>query len=310
MGKIYDLIIIGAGPAGLTAAIYAQRAGLDAVVLEKNGIGGGQLLNTDTIENYPGIMGVTGYELSQLFREHADAVGAKIIGAEVTGVRSLRGNLIEVSAGGNTPFVGRTLLVAVGVDHRRLNVPGEAKLMGKGVSFCAVCDGPLFRGKTVAVVGGGNVAAEEALYLSGICERVYLIHRRGTLKADKVLADRILSTPNIEPFWYCQVSAINGASRIENIHVDDTNEMKRYEIPVDALFIAIGMEPDRRAYQGICKLDPSGFIIADESCCTSAPNVFAAGDIRTKQLRQIVCSAADGAVAIDSIKRYLNTLGE
>ena len=310
MGKIYDLIIIGAGPAGLTAAIYAQRAGLDAIVLEKTGIGGGQLINTDTVENYPGVMDITGFELSQLFRKHADMAGARIVSAEVTGVKSLRGNLVEVSAGGQTPYIGRTLLVAVGVDHRKLNVPGEARFMGKGVSFCAVCDGPLFRGKTVAVVGGGNVAAEEALFLSGICERVYLIHRRGELKADKVLRDRIAATPNIEPFYYCTVAAINGTTKVENIHVDDMNERKRYEIPVDALFIAIGMEPDRRAYQGICKQDPNGFIIADESCRTSAPNVFAAGDIRTKQLRQIVCSAADGAVAVDSIKRYLNAMDE
>ncbi len=310
MGKIYDLIIMGGGPAGLTAAIYAKRAGLDAVLLDRTGLGGGQLLNTDVIDNYPGIPGISGFELSQLFREHADQVGAQIIGTEVTGARLLRGNLVEVSAGGTTPYVGRTLIVAVGVEHKRLNVPGEAKLMGKGVSFCATCDGPLYRGKKVAVAGGGNVAAEEALFLSGICETVYLIHRRDSLKADKILADKILSTPNIKVLWNSNVVAINGESAVSNIHIQDSYDNARYEIPVDALFIAIGMQPDRKAYQGLCRTDSQGFIVADESCCTSAPNVFAAGDIRTKQLRQIVCSASDGAVAVDSVKRYLNTMGE
>lgn len=300
---MYDIIIIGSGPAGLSAAIYAQRACLDTIVLEKNGISGGQVLNTWEVDNYPGFPGVTGFELSRQFREHANKLGARVVQDEVVQVE-LSGNVKKVVCEEET-YEARCVILASGAHHRTLEVPGEEELRGAGVSYCATCDGAFFRGRTVAVVGGGDAALEDAIFLARMCEKVYIVHRRDKLRGAKRLQERLQALENIEFVWNSETAAIEGNGQVEALRLRQTKTGEERRLDVDGVFIAVGIAPESELYAGQLELDEQGYIRADESGQTSVPGVFAAGDVRTKALRQILTAASDGANCVASAERYL-----
>lgn len=300
---MYDIIIIGSGPAGLSAAIYAQRACLDTIVIEKNGISGGQVLNTWEVDNYPGFPGVTGFELSRQFREHANKLGARVVQDEVVQVE-LSGNVKKVVCEEET-YEARCVILASGAHHRTLEVPGEEELRGAGVSYCATCDGAFFRGRTVAVVGGGDAALEDAIFLARMCEKVYIVHRRDKLRGAKRLQERLQALENIEFVWNSETAAIEGNGQVEALWLRQTQTGEERRLDVDGVFIAVGIAPESELYAGQLELDEQGYIRADESGQTSVPGVFAAGDVRTKALRQILTAASDGANCVASAERYL-----
>lgn len=300
---MYDIIIIGSGPAGLSAAIYAQRACLDTIVIEKNGISGGQVLNTWEVDNYPGFPGVTGFELSRQFREHANKLGARVVQDEVVQVE-LSGNVKKVVCEEET-YEARCVILASGAHHRTLEVPGEEELRGAGVSYCATCDGAFFRGRTVAVVGGGDAALEDAIFLARMCEKVYIVHRRDKLRGVKRLQERLQALENIEFVWNSETAAIEGNAQVEALRLRQTKTGEERRLDVDGVFIAVGIAPESELYAGQLELDEQGYIRADESGQTSVPGVFAAGDVRTKALRQILTAASDGANCVASAERYL-----
>lgn len=300
---MYDIIIIGSGPAGLSAAIYAQRACLDTIVIEKNGISGGQVLNTWEVDNYPGFPGVTGFELSRQFREHANKLGARVVQDEVVQVE-LSGNVKKVVCEEET-YEARCVILASGAHHRTLEVPGEEELRGAGVSYCATCDGAFFRGRTVAVVGGGDAALEDAIFLARMCEKVYIVHRRDKLRGAKWLQERLQALENIEFVWNSETAAIEGNGQVEALRLRQTKTGEEKRLDVDGVFIAVGIAPESELYAGQLELDEQGYIRADESGQTSVPGVFAAGDVRTKALRQILTAASDGANCVASAERYL-----
>lgn len=300
---MYDIIIIGSGPAGLSAAIYAQRACLDTIVMEKNGISGGQVLNTWEVDNYPGFPGVTGFELSRQFREHANKLGARVVQDEVVQVE-LSGNVKKVVCEEET-YEARCVILASGAHHRTLEVPGEEELRGAGVSYCATCDGAFFRGRTVAVVGGGDAALEDAIFLARMCEKVYIVHRRDKLRGAKRLQERLQALENIEFVWNSETAAIEGNGQVEALRLRQTKTGEEKRLDVDGVFIAVGIAPESELYAGQLELDEQGYIRADESGQTSVPGVFAAGDVRTKALRQILTAASDGANCVASAERYL-----
>ncbi|MFQ7053355.1 MULTISPECIES: thioredoxin-disulfide reductase [Clostridium] len=300
---MYDIIIIGSGPAGLSAAIYAQRACLDTIVIEKNGISGGQVLNTWEVDNYPGFPGVTGFELSRQFREHANKLGARVVQDEVVQVE-LSGNVKKVVCEEET-YEARCVILASGAHHRTLEVPGEEELRGAGVSYCATCDGAFFRGRTVAVVGGGDAALEDAIFLARMCEKVYIVHRRDKLRGAKRLQERLQALENIEFVWNSETVAIEGNAQVEALRLRQTQTGEERRLDVDGVFIAVGIAPESELYAGQLELDEQGYIRADESGQTSVPGVFAAGDVRTKALRQILTAASDGANCVASAERYL-----
>lgn len=300
---MYDIIIIGSGPAGLSAAIYAQRACLDTIVIEKNGISGGQVLNTWEVDNYPGFPGVTGFELSRQFREHANKLGARVVQDEVVQVE-LSGNVKKVVCEEET-YEARCVILASGAHHRTLEVPGEEELRGAGVSYCATCDGAFFRGRTVAVVGGGDAALEDAIFLARMCEKVYIVHRRDKLRGAKRLQERLQALENIEFVWNSETVAIEGNAQVEALRLRQTKTGEERRLDVEGVFIAVGIAPESELYAGQLELDEQGYIRADESGQTSVPGVFAAGDVRTKALRQILTAASDGANCVASTERYL-----
>ena len=300
---MYDIIIIGSGPAGLSAAIYAQRACLDTIVIEKNGISGGQVLNTWEVDNYPGFPGVSGFELSRQFREHANKLGARFVQDEVVQVE-LSGNVKKVVCEEET-YEARCVILASGAHHRTLEVPGEEELRGAGVSYCATCDGAFFRGRTVAVVGGGDAALEDAIFLARMCEKVYIVHRRDKLRGAKRLQERLQALENIEFVWNSETVAIEGNGQVEALRLRQTKTGEERRLDVDGVFIAVGIAPESELYAGQVEFDEQGYIRADESGQTSVPGVFAAGDVRTKALRQILTAASDGANCVASAERYL-----
>lgn len=300
---MYDIIIIGSGPAGLSAAIYAQRACLDTIVIEKNGISGGQVLNTWEVDNYPGFPGVTGFELSRQFREHSNKLGARVVQDEVVQVE-LSGNVKKVVCEEET-YEARCVILASGAHHRTLEVPGEEELRGAGVSYCATCDGAFFRGRTVAVVGGGDAALEDAIFLARMCEKVYIVHRRDKLRGAKRLQERLQALENIEFVWNSETVAIEGNAQVEALRLRQTQTGEEKRLDVDGVFIAVGIAPESELYAGQLELDEQGYIRADESGQASVPGVFAAGDVRTKALRQILTAASDGANCVASAERYL-----
>lgn len=298
-----DLIIIGSGPAGLSAAVYAQRAMLDQVVIEK-GFSGGQIVTTEQVDNYLGLYGENGYDLAMRFKDHADQLGVPFLEAEVTQITDC-GAYKEVHLEDGEVLRTRAVILATGANHKPLGVPGETEFAGAGVSYCATCDGAFFRNRTVAVVGGGDVALEDALYLAKLCERVYLIHRRDELRGAKLLQQRVADTANIEFLGSSQITQITGEGMVEQITVLDKKSGGARELAVSGVFIAVGMEPQNALVQGLVALDDAGYVIAGEDCRTSVSGIYAVGDIRTKQLRQVVTAVADGAVAIASLEQDL-----
>ena len=304
MSHIYDLIIIGSGPAGLAAAVYAQRAKLDTLVVEKAMVSGGQVLTTYEVDNYPGLPGIGGYDLGLKFREHADRLGARFVEDEVLKIEDGgRGAVKSVVCQGNT-YEARALILATGAVHRKLGVPGEEELAGAGVSYCATCYGAFFRNKVTAVIGGGDVAVEDAIFLARMCSKVYLIHRRNELRAAKSLQENLLSLDNVEVIWDTVADSINGDGMVKSLSLTNVKDGQKRELEVQGVFIAVGISPESRAFEGLVDMD-HGYIRAGEDAATSAPGIFAAGDVRTKPLRQIITAAADGANAITSVERYL-----
>ena len=301
---VKDVLIVGAGPAGLAAAIYAGRSQLDTLVLDQM-MPGGQLLITEMIENYPGFYdGITGFELSEKFRQHAEKFGAEIENGKPVESVDLDGDLFVVKAGGEE-FRGKTLIWAAGSTPRKLNVPGEAEFVGRGVSYCAVCDGAFFKDRTVAVVGGGDSALEEALYLTKFASKVYLIHRRDKFRAVKIIQDRVKRNEKIEPVLNKVVVSINGKDFVESVTLKDTVTGEESVLPVDGVFIFIGNEPNVAPVAHLVDTTEQGFIVTDEEMKTKTPGLFAAGDVRYKPLKQVVTAAADGAVAAMSASKYL-----
>ncbi len=308
-----DLIIIGSGPAGLSAAVYAKRAGLDVLVIEKDPVSGGQILITYEVDNYLGLPGINGFDMGMKFREHADKLGAEFAEGCVSSILKVKeGNEKESSiykvVTDQGEYETKTVLLATGATHNKLGVKGEEEFTGRGVSYCATCDGAFFRNKVAVVNGGGDVAVEDALFLSRLCEKVYLIHRRDEFRAAKTIVTAAKAAANIEFVLDSVITEIKGENKTEAIIVKNVKTGETKDLAVDGVFIAVGMLPESEVYKDAVKLDEKGYIIADETGKTSAPNVFAAGDIRTKALRQVVTAAADGANAVTSVENYLHSL--
>jgi len=323
---MYDLVIIGSGPAGLSAAVYAKRAGMETLVIEKSAMSGGQVLTTYEVDNYLGLSGINGFDLGMKFREHADKMGVEFLETEVVSVKEIvqiERNLSSdfeyqaelVACGGERlrtyavvtekgEFETKTVLAATGAVHAKLGVPGEEELAGMGVSCCATCDGAFFRNRTVAVVGGGDVAVEDAIFLARTSKKVYLIHRRDELRAAKILQEKVKEFPNVEILWNTVVEEIIGEGQVEKVRIRNVASKESEEIEMDGVFIAVGIHPNTRLFRNLVECDEKGYIVAGEDGATSAPGIFAAGDVRTKPLRQIVTAVADGANAIAGIQNY------
>ncbi len=302
---MYDLIIIGAGPAGLSAAVYGIRAGLALMVMEQTPMGGGQVVDTSEVDNYLGLPGINGFELGQKFRQHADALGVVFQNGKAVSIHDGGDRKIVETADG-AKYEARALILAGGAVHAKLGVPGEETYRGRGVSYCATCDGAFFKKRDVAVIGGGDVAVEDAVYLAGLCRKVYVIHRRDSLRAAKSLQEKLFSCKNVEIVWDSTLQEIHGSDLVEGITIHHVKEDSERELAVEGVFIAVGMHPNTEAYRGTLACDGRGYIIAGEDCVTDRPGIFAAGDIRTKTLRQIVTAVSDGACAVASAEKYLS----
>lgn len=337
MEKQYDLVIVGSGPAGLAAAIYAQRARLNMLVIEKEMMSGGQVLSTYEVDNYPGLPGINGFDLGMKLRQHADQLEAVFCEDEVEGIelvkaeeqqgeeqlqaaelREISDSMMSKSAAEKTgnsavmkriigkkdTYYAKTVIIASGAMHSKLGVPGEEEFGGMGVSYCATCDGAFFRKKVTAVVGGGDVAIEDAIFLARMCERVYLIHRRDQLRGARSLQEKLFALDNVTVLWDTVVEEIRGDGKVNSLAVKNVKTQEQSELSVDGVFVAVGITPNSQPFSQLLTLD-HGYIAADETCETGVPGVFAAGDVRKKQLRQIVTAVADGANAVTSAERYL-----
>lgn len=301
--RIYDMVIIGGGPGGYTAALYAARAGLKVVVLEKLSAGG-QMALTSQIDNYPGFPeGVDGFTLGESMQQGAERFGAETELAEVTRLDlNADPKVIETSEG---TFYGRTVVISTGASPRNLGLPEEQGLIGRGVNYCAACDGMMYKGKTVVVVGGGNTAAADAMLLSRICEKVIVVHRRDTLRATKIYHQPLMDAPNVEFRWNSAVSRLEADGRLNAVVIRDVNTGEESVIPADGVFVSIGRKPATELVKGQLELDEGGYIMADETTRTNIPGVFAVGDVRSKALRQVVTAVADGANAVHFAEEYL-----
>lgn len=306
MDKIHDLIIIGSGPAGLSAAVYAQRAELDTVVIERNMMSGGQILNTYEVDNYPGLPGISGFDLGMKLREHADKLGAEF--KEDTVMAAELGGDVKKIVCENDTYLAKTVIIATGAHHKKLGAKGEEILTGAGVSYCATCDGAFFKNKVTAVIGGGDVAIEDAIFLARMCSKVYLIHRRDELRGAKSLQNRLMSLDNVEVIWDTVVDEIEGTDKVESLMLRNKKTGEKSGLKVDGVFIAVGIEPDSAQYSGQVEMDQHGYIVAGEDGKTSVDGVYAAGDVRTKALRQVITAAADGANCITSAQSYLTMI--
>lgn len=325
MEKQYDLVIIGSGPAGLAAAIYAQRARLNTLVIEKEMMSGGQILTTYEVDNYPGLPGIGGFDLGMKLRQHAEQLDAVFAADEVQKIEAepeflQEGEELQAAElrvleafpwkrviGKKNTYLAKAVIIASGAVHRKLGVPGEEKLTGMGVSYCATCDGAFFRNKVTAVAGGGDVALEDAIFLARMCEHVYLIHRRGELRGAKSLQETLFALDNVTVIWDSVVEEIKGDMKVESLAVKNVKTGETSNLAVSGVFIAVGITPNSQPYENLVEMD-HGYICADESCVSSVPGIFAAGDVRTKALRQILTAAADGANAVTSAERYLTEI--
>jgi thioredoxin reductase (NADPH) len=301
-----DMIIVGAGPAGLTAALYAARAGLDTVVLERI-FAGGQIARAHIVDNYPGFPeGIPGVDIGLKFKEQAERHGARIETWEVTEFNLSGDEKSVVTADGE--FSAKTVILAMGARYKSLGLRSEKKYVGRGVSYCATCDGAFFRGKDVAVIGGGNTALEDALYLTGFCSHIYVVHRRDELRAEKALQRAAMQNDKIEFVWNNELDEVLGGDAVTGIRVNNNKTGETREIGVSGVFIAVGQSPETSQLAGVVELDDAGYIVVDSGMRTSLPGVFGAGDIVKKSLRQVVTAAADGAVAVNSALGYLNEM--
>lgn len=301
---MYDIIIIGAGPAGLTAAIYARRAMKKVLLLEAKTYGG-QIINTLEIENYPAAAHISGVDFATKTFQQAKDLGAEIIYEKVVNIND-HGSQKEVITVRNT-YLAKAVIIATGSENRCLGLPNEAELVGKGVSYCATCDGAFYRGKTVAVVGGGNAAIEDALYLTDLAAKVYLIHRRSELNGEEVTIAHLKQKHNIEFIYNSNVTQLNADQRLDSIEITHNDNTKE-TLAVAGLFIAVGRIPENQNFAKLIQLDQFGYIQAGEDCRTNVPGIFAAGDNRVKALRQLVTATSDGAVAATRAIQYLNTI--
>ena len=299
---MYDTIIIGSGPGGLSAAVYAKRGELDFILIEKEYGGTGQIAESERVDNYLGLYGENGFDLGERFRSHAEALGTEFYEGEVSEISAENGGY-KVTLADGTAFETKTIVYAAGASHRRLDIKGEAEFSGRGVSYCAVCDGAFSKGKTAAVIGGGDTALGDALYLSKTAEKVYLIHRRDTFRANRLLQKQVSEVSNIEIILNAVPLEITGEKRVEALRISRNGEEEA--LPVHSVFAAVGTIPNSGALKGVAELDANGYVIAGEDCVTSAKGIFAAGDVRTKALRQVITAAADGANSISSVQKYL-----
>lgn len=305
MEELYDCVIVGAGPAGLTAAIYARRARLKIAVLEKSFVAGGQIADSSEVDNYPGLPGIAGADLGDAFLEHAKKFGVQTVREDIASVeRDAQSGNFHICTARHT-YQTKTVILASGARHRHLDIPGEEELSGMGVSYCATCDGAFFRDRTVAVVGGGNSAVEDAVFLSRICRKVYVIHRRDELRGDKSAQEALFARENVEILWDTLPVRIQGEDQVEGIAVLNKKTGKERLLMVDGVFVAVGMVPNTEFLRGFMELDKGGYIKAGEDGITAVPGVFAAGDVRTKKLRQVVTAVSDGANAVYSAEEYL-----
>lgn len=305
MEKIYDVIIIGAGPAGMTSSIYASRANLDVLMVEKK-YPGGQMLSTAEIENYTGYENITGPDLSEKMFEHSKKFGTDFVFGEIKKVK-IENNIKILEISGKT-YKAKSIIIATGTQARLLGIEGEKEFTSKGVSYCAVCDGAFFKEKNVVVIGGGDSAIEESLYLANLVNKVTVVHRRDELRAQKILQDRAFKKKNIEFCWDSIPVKINGEKKVTGIEVKNvkTNEIKKIE--AEGIFIYIGMIPQTEVFKDLNILDEKGYVIADENMLTSVEGVFVAGDVRQKEIRQVVTATSDGAIAAQSAYKYIELL--
>ena len=305
MSYVYDTLIIGGGPAGYTAALYATRAGLNTAILERMSPGG-QMALTDIIDNYPGFPeGVDGITLGMNMQMQAERFGAKTLYEDVVRVDFTDPTVKVVHTTSNT-YHARTVVIATGANPRELGLSNERALTGKGVHYCAHCDGRFYKGKAVAVVGGGNSAVADALYLSRVTDKVYLIHRRDSLRATKIYHEPLMKAENVEFVWDSAITEILSDGRVTGVRVQNLKDGSEQELACSGLFVSIGRKPATDFLKGVLELDDYGYIVADESTCTSIPGVFAVGDVRTKALRQVVTAVADGATAIHYVEEFLS----
>lgn len=303
---MYDVLILGAGPAGLGAAIYGIRAGFRLAVIDQSPVSGGQVLNTYEVDNYLGLPMMSGGDISDKFREHADKLGVEFITAQVTGIEiGGKPQNIKIVKTDNGDYEAKALVLATGAEHMHLGVKGENELSGMGVSYCATCDGAFFRKRTVAVVGGGDAAVEDAIFLAGICRKVYLIHRRDKLRAADILQKKLMSLENVEIIWDSEVREIKGSDIVEGVELFNKKNNESSSLEVNGVFIAVGIKPVTEMFKGLVEMNEGGYIIAGEDCRTSAEGIYAAGDIRKKPMRQIITAVADGANAINSLQNAL-----
>lgn len=301
-----DTVIIGSGPAGLGAAIYASRAALDYVVLEKAGYSGGQIVTTNDLDNYPGMPNIDGASFSMALQEHAEKLGAVIKEATVTAIERNDDKSFTLKIDGQDDIVTKTVILTTGANPRTLNIPGEAQFLSRGVYYCATCDGMFFRDKVTAVIGGGNTALEDVLFLAKICKKVYLIHRRDELRGDKHSQEKIFALPNVEFVPSAVPKSIKGDKKVTTLEIELQKTGETKEIAVDGIFVAVGMIPNNKLVPDFVATDKAGYVIADETGITNTAGFFVAGDLRTKALRQVITAASDGANAIKSVTDYLN----
>ena len=300
---MYDLIIIGSGPAGLSAAVYGIRAGLNLLVLEQSPLSGGQVLNTYEVDNYLGLPGISGLDMGQAFRAHADKLGVEFVEARVKEIVD-NGNFKTVRTR-KAEYEAKEVILATGAQHAHLEVPGEEELSGMGVSYCATCDGAFFKGRTVAVVGGGDVALEDAIYLAHTCEKVYLIHRRDELRGAMVLQEELKALSNVEILYSHTVQEIRGEDCVEALLLKNVKNGEEKELEVQGIFIAVGIHPDTELVKELVACNEGGYVIAGEDGATDCPGLYVAGDVRKKPLRQIVTAVADGANAAVAAAEFI-----
>lgn len=304
MGKVYQLIIIGGGPAGLSAGIYAARSRLDTLLIEKAGLGG-QILNAEWVENYPGFpQGISGAELGSLMSQQAEKYNLPTVFAEVEGIEIRGGEKILKTSEGE--YRAKAVIVAGGSEHSKLGVPGEEEFRGRGVSYCAMCDGAFFRDEVVAVMGGGNVALNDALFITRFASKVIVIHRRDQLRATKVIQERALANPKMEFVWDTVLESITGDSQVRELQLRNVKTGGKSNLPVSGVFIAVGLKPNTEYLKGLLVLSDGGFIPVNGQMETEVPGLFAAGDIRTGSIRQVIAAAGDGAIAAIAAERFLS----